>query len=93
MAVPLPDEPGSAFYRARLVPNLSAALHLKHAAATASLTWSGDSAGYVVQFTPSLAPPVQWQTLSDSPLLINGAFQLTRTNLMGTAGFYRLVKP
>lgn len=89
--VPLPDEPGSTFYRARRVQSL--ALHLELSGSVATLGWPSNSAGYIVQFTPSLAPLVDWQTLPGSPFPTNGTFQLTDTNLAGTAGFYRLVKP
>jgi hypothetical protein len=91
--VPLPDEPGSTFYRARRVQNLIGTLHLKHNATVTSLTWASEPAGYRLQFAPSLTPPVQWQELPGIPLLTNNTFQVTHTNLTGAAGFYRLVKP
>jgi Leucine Rich Repeat (LRR) protein len=53
------------------------------------LTWSADFAGYTLQFTTNLIPPVAWTTVTPAPVIINDLN--TVTNLIsGTKKFYRL---
>jgi uncharacterized repeat protein (TIGR03803 family) len=57
------------------------------------LTWPAtlDYAGYTLQSTASLIPPVVWVTNSAAPVVLNG--QLTVTNpITGAQQFYRLVR-
>lgn len=56
------------------------------------LTWPADAAGFSLQSTSSLTPPVTWIDSSDSPAVIGT--QLTVTNTISPLHqFYRLTKP
>jgi uncharacterized repeat protein (TIGR03803 family) len=53
------------------------------------LTWPTNAAGFTLQSTTNLVPPVVWSTVSPGPVVVNG--QNTVTNaISGTQKFYRL---
>ena len=56
------------------------------------ISWPGDAAGFIVQSTLNLFPPVTWVDVTNPPVLVGG--QWTTTNVTtGPAKFYRLYKP
>ena len=54
-----------------------------------SLSWTNNSANYVLQQTFSLNPPQVWTTVTNMPQLANGFFVVTLSATNGDA-FYRL---
>jgi hypothetical protein len=53
------------------------------------LTWPAAAAGFTLQSTTNLVPPVVWSTVSPGPIALNG--QNTVTNqISGTQKFFRL---
>jgi uncharacterized repeat protein (TIGR03803 family) len=53
------------------------------------LTWPTNGAGFTLQYTTNLVPPVVWVTVSPGPGIVNG--QNTVTNpISGTQQFFRL---
>jgi hypothetical protein len=58
-------------------------------ATTAILSWPAKIGGYVVQSTPSLAPPITWQNVAAPVNLVGGFNQVTVPTETGTL-FYRL---
>lgn len=57
-----------------------------------TLTWPAASAGYRVEVTDSLRPPLIWQPITESPVLLDGAWWLMLTVPSGEH-FYRLARP
>jgi hypothetical protein len=41
-----------------------------------SLVWTNTATGFVLKQTDNLSPPVQWTTVTNSPVVINGQFVL-----------------
>lgn len=56
------------------------------------VNWPGAAAGFLLETTPSLAPPVTWTVVTPAPGVENGQF-IHRTNLTTSAQFFRLRKP
>ena len=54
------------------------------------LSWATNSAGFTVQSTMSLIPPVEWTSVSGSPTLNGSAYVQTVTNA-ASPSFFRLV--
>jgi hypothetical protein len=72
------------------LPSLS--LNVKPSGNELILSWSTNAAGFALQSTLKLTPPVVWIDSTNPPAVIGG--QLTVTNsLSGPARFYRLKKP
>jgi titin len=42
-----------------------------------SVSWTNTATGFVLKQTSSLAPPIQWATVTNSPAVINGKFVVT----------------
>jgi titin len=42
-----------------------------------SLAWTNTATGFVLEQTDSLSPPIQWTTVTNSPVLSNGQFVVT----------------
>lgn len=57
-----------------------------------TLRWPASPAGFILQQTTNLAPPVLWQPVPENFSLLNGWYQLTLTNPPGPR-FYRLALP
>lgn len=55
-----------------------------------TLNWRQAALGFELQFSPSLEPPVHWETLSNLAVISNGLASAA-TNLDSTSGFYRLI--
>jgi hypothetical protein len=55
----------------------------------ALLTWPSSYAGYTLQFTPKLNPPITWSNVSPSAVIINNFYTATNSRA-GAARFYRL---
>jgi uncharacterized repeat protein (TIGR01451 family) len=56
------------------------------------LSWPSAAPGFVVETTPSLAPPVQWSGLADTPVVSNGKNTVTLARSSRTS-FFRLRNP
>jgi hypothetical protein len=72
------------------IPDPQPALQISVAGTNATLTWPAASAGYVLESSPSLSPPV-WTTNSTAPTIISA--QKVATNSMTSPNrFFRLKK-
>ncbi len=56
------------------------------------LSWPTDAAGFTLQSTLNLTPPVTWIDWTNPPAVIGGQFTVTNTT-SGGAQFFRLRKP
>ncbi|MEO8429774.1 MAG: hypothetical protein ABI651_22015 [Verrucomicrobiota bacterium] len=56
------------------------------------LSWPTNVAGFTLQSTPNLTPPVTWIDSTNLAAVIGAQFTVTRT-ISGSAQFYRLRKP
>jgi hypothetical protein len=56
------------------VPGLSLSLAPSHQVA---LAWTNTATGFVLKQTGSLAPPVHWTTVTNTPVVVNGQFVVT----------------
>jgi hypothetical protein len=56
---------------------------------TSVLSWPASATGYALQYASRLAPTNSWQTVPDSPALINGRYVVTNTSV-GVARFFQL---
>ena len=56
------------------------------------LSWPTNGAGFTLQSTPNLTPPMTWIDSTNAPSVIGTQFTVTNT-LSGPAQFYRLSKP
>ena len=56
------------------------------------LTWPATAADYVLQSTPDLAPPLVWTSVSQTPVLTNGEFEVSLT-ITNTSTLFRLFRP
>ena len=49
------------------------------------LAWTNTATGFVLEQTDSLSPPIQWTTVTNSPVLTNGQFVVTLSGRRGQA--------
>ena len=68
------------------VPVLSVSPATNH---QVTLAWPGTATGFVLRQTSSLSPPIQWITVTNTPVLINGQFVVTLASGAGNL-FYAL---
>ena len=54
-----------------------------------TLAWTNTATGFVLKQTGSLSPPIQWTTVTNSPVLTNGQFVVTLSAAAGSR-FYVL---
>ncbi len=54
-----------------------------------SLAWTNSATGFVLKQTDNLSPPIQWITVTNSPILTNGQFVVTLAGPVGKL-FYLL---
>jgi PKD domain len=56
-----------------------------------TLAWPGNAAGYTLQYTTNLTPPVVWMTVSSTPTPVNGQYAAT-SPVSGSQVFFRLMQ-
>jgi parallel beta-helix repeat protein len=71
------------------VPNLRITLPNPNPSQQISLAWTNTATGYVLKETPSIAPPVFWQTVTNAWVDTNGQFVILLPTPAGNR-FYRL---
>jgi titin len=69
-----------------LVPTLTVVPAINH---QVNIAWTNTAAGFVLEQTGSLSPPIKWTTVTNNPVVINGQFVVTRPAATGNC-FYVL---
>ncbi len=65
-------------------------LGLVAAAGILTLAWPTNAAGYGLQYTTNLSPPVVWRPFLPTPAIINGQYIVTSLTMSGPQMFFRL---
>jgi uncharacterized repeat protein (TIGR01451 family) len=73
-------------------PPVDVALSIAHESNLVEISWPTPAPGFVLESSPSLTPPVQWTTVTDAGVELNGRITVTQS-ISGTTRFYRLHKP
>ena len=68
---------------------VSTSLQIQLLGANVVLTWPTAAAGYVLEVTTNLTPPVSWTTVSNVPSIVNSQYEVTNP-VSGGGLFYRL---
>jgi uncharacterized repeat protein (TIGR03803 family) len=66
-------------------------LAIARAGTNVLLTWATNATGFVLQSTPSLAPPTTWTPIATNPPVVNGQYTVTNA-ISGSRKFYRLAQ-
>lgn len=70
----------------------SSSLNITRAASAVTVSWPVNEAGFALQYSPSVNPPITWQTIFNFPLTTNGCNTLTFPP-SGEIGSFRLYRP
>lgn len=80
------------FWGIVLQPKPEPALRITRASSALMISWPGTAAGFQLQETLSLASPISWDAVTQTPVLVNGEYTVT-VPATASATFYRLREP